>query len=129
MMNSKWTKRTEMDAAEAAVQDAPAGVVVPPLTEAELEAFLFRGAPGRKPVPPALAQPLPAPHHTHAPAPGRHNDRIEAINEAVRQTSAWAAPLRQEIARVLVGQKHLVDRLLVGLFTNGHFLLDGIHWW
>jgi MoxR-like ATPase len=126
MMNSKWTKRTEMDAAEAEMQDAPAGVAVPPLTEAELEAFHFRGAPGRKPVPPALAPPLPAPHHTHAPAPGRHNDRIEAINEAVRQTSAWVAPLRQEIARVLVGQKHLVDRLLVGLVTNGHLLLEGV---
>src|SRR6266850_140546 len=126
MMNTKWTKRTEMNAAEAEVQDAPAGLAVPPLTEAELEAFRFRGAPGRKPVPPALAPPLPAPHHNHAPAPGRHNDRIQAINEAVRQTSAWVAPLRQEIGRVLVGQKNLVDRLLVGLVTNGHILLEGV---
>jgi MoxR-like ATPase len=34
--------------------------------------------------------------------------------------------LRQEIGRVLVGQKNLVDRLLVGLVTNGHILLEGV---
>ena len=58
--------------------------------------------------------------------PGGPNERIQAINEAVRNTSAWVAPLRQEIGRVLVGQKNLVDRLLVGLVTNGHILLEGV---
>ena len=44
----------------------------------------------------------------------------------MRQNSAWVAPLRQEMGRVIVGQKHLVDRLLVGLVTNGHILLEGV---
>ncbi|HEX5223121.1 MAG TPA: MoxR family ATPase [Verrucomicrobiae bacterium] len=35
-------------------------------------------------------------------------------------------PLRQQMARVIVGQQHLVDRLLVGLLGNGHVLLEGV---
>ncbi len=46
--------------------------------------------------------------------------------EAIQQASAWVAPLRTEIARVLVGQTALVDRLLVALLTNGHVLLEGV---
>ncbi|MCX6837964.1 MAG: AAA family ATPase, partial [Verrucomicrobia bacterium] len=47
-------------------------------------------------------------------------------NEAIVQASSWVAPLRTEIARVLVGQNMLVDRLLVALLTNGHVLLEGV---
>ena len=54
------------------------------------------------------------------------NTGIQAINDAVRQNSAWVQPLRQEIARVIVGQQHLVDRLIVGLISNGHILLEGV---
>jgi len=46
--------------------------------------------------------------------------------EAIHNASAWVAPLRTEIARVLVGQHVLVDRLLVALLTNGHVLLEGV---
>jgi MoxR-like ATPase len=46
--------------------------------------------------------------------------------DAIAQASAWVAPLRKEIARVLVGQTDLVDRLLVALLTNGHVLLEGV---
>ena len=46
--------------------------------------------------------------------------------EAIHNASAWVAPLRTEIARVLVGQTVLVDRLLVALLTNGHVLLEGV---
>lgn len=46
--------------------------------------------------------------------------------EAIHNASAWVAPLRTEIARVLVGQPVLVDRLLVALLTNGHVLLEGV---
>jgi MoxR-like ATPase len=35
-------------------------------------------------------------------------------------------PLQQEMARVIVGQKHLLDRLLIALLTNGHVLLEGV---
>ena len=114
MNNSKSTNEAQTNAA--------------PLSEAELEAFRFRGTPVRRPVPPAVPQPLPVAHqgHSSGSSPRGHNDRIQAINEAARQNSAWVEPLRQEIARVLVGQRHLVDRLLVGLVTNGHLLLEGV---
>jgi len=46
--------------------------------------------------------------------------------EAIVKASAWVAPLRAEIGRVLVGQTVLVDRLLVALLTNGHVLLEGV---
>jgi MoxR-like ATPase len=49
-----------------------------------------------------------------------------ATNEAIANASAWVAPLRNEVARVLVGQHDLVDRLLVALLTNGHVLLEGV---
>ncbi|MFN0079631.1 MAG: AAA family ATPase [Prosthecobacter sp.] len=46
--------------------------------------------------------------------------------EAIIQAASWVVPLRTEIARVLVGQTMLVDRLLVALLTNGHVLLEGV---
>ncbi len=54
------------------------------------------------------------------------NVSIQAINEAVAQTSAWVRPLQQQIGRVIVGQEHLINRLLVGLVGNGHLLLEGV---
>src|SRR5436190_1482116 len=50
----------------------------------------------------------------------------QEITEHVRQASQWIKPLQDEIARVVVGQKYLVDGLLVGLLTNGHILLEGV---
>ncbi len=44
----------------------------------------------------------------------------------MRATSQWVQPLRQEMARVIVGQEQLIDRLLVGLIGNGHILLEGV---
>jgi len=44
----------------------------------------------------------------------------------VQETSQWVQPLQQEMERVIVGQKHLVHRLLVALVTNGHVLLEGV---
>jgi len=75
--------------------------------------------------------------YTAAPLPGTElswtgsadpgpNANIQAINEAVRTAAAWVAPLRRQIGHVIVGQQKLVDRLLVGLVTNGHLLLEGV---
>jgi len=47
-------------------------------------------------------------------------------SDAIVASSSWVKPLRAEIARVLVGQSGLVDRLLVALLTNGHVLLEGV---
>ncbi|HEX4512329.1 MAG TPA: MoxR family ATPase [Polyangiaceae bacterium] len=57
---------------------------------------------------------------------GTGNAGIQALQEEVRRHSQWVAPLEQEVARVVVGQRHLVDRLLVGLLTSGHVLLEGV---
>ncbi len=51
---------------------------------------------------------------------------IQAINETVAASSAWVALLRQEMAKSIIGQEHLVERLLVGLLTGGHILLEGL---
>jgi MoxR-like ATPase len=48
------------------------------------------------------------------------------ITEQVLQTGTWVDPLRKEMSRVLVGQDALVDRMLIGLLTNGHLLLEGV---
>jgi MoxR-like ATPase len=49
-----------------------------------------------------------------------------AAREAVIENSGWVAPLQAEMARIIVGQRHLLDRLLIALLTNGHVLLEGV---
>src|SRR5438105_4227881 len=49
-----------------------------------------------------------------------------ASREIVTENSTWITPLREEMGRVIVGQKHLLDRLLIALLTNGHVLLEGV---
>jgi MoxR-like ATPase len=51
---------------------------------------------------------------------------IASINDRVRDASAFAYRLREEIAQVVVGQRYLIDRLLIGLLTGGHVLLEGV---
>ena len=51
---------------------------------------------------------------------------IGIINEQVKAESGWVTALRMEIGKVIIGQKYLVDRLLVGLLGNGHILLEGV---
>jgi MoxR-like ATPase len=51
---------------------------------------------------------------------------IELINEQVKRESAFISALRAEIGKVIVGQKYLIDRLMVGLLANGHILLEGV---
>jgi MoxR-like ATPase len=50
----------------------------------------------------------------------------QELNQQVQQASQWVQPLLQEVGRVVVGQKNLVERLLMGLLTNGHVLLEGV---
>ncbi len=51
---------------------------------------------------------------------------MRAARETVMENSIWVAPLQAEMARIIVGQKHLLDRLLIALLTNGHVLLEGV---
>ena len=54
------------------------------------------------------------------------NVGIQAINDSVAQASVWVKPLQEQIGRVIVGQQHLINRLLIGLVGNGHILLEGV---
>src|SRR5881409_3641219 len=51
---------------------------------------------------------------------------ISAINDEVQRASAFVRPLFNEIAKVVVGQAYLVERLVIGLLANGHVLLEGV---
>src|ERR1700685_2816791 len=68
----------------------------------------------------------PAVPREHVPAPLALDPAMRAARETVTQSSAWIRPLQQEMARVIVGQRHLLDRLLIALLTNGHVLLEGV---
>src|ERR1700728_58719 len=51
---------------------------------------------------------------------------LRASREMITENSTWIRPLREEMGRVIVGQTHLLDRLLIALLTNGHVLLEGV---
>jgi len=51
---------------------------------------------------------------------------ITAINEKVKKESAFVEALKAEMGKVIVGQKYLIERLLVGLLANGHVLIEGV---
>src|SRR5215471_2068862 len=51
---------------------------------------------------------------------------IDAVNDHVKEASAFVYRLREEMGKVVVGQRYVVDRLLVGLLANGHILLEGV---
>ena len=48
------------------------------------------------------------------------------ITQLVQENRRWVEPLVNEVSRVVVGQKVLVHRLLIGLLSNGHVLLEGV---
>jgi len=51
---------------------------------------------------------------------------IQAINEKIRRESAFVEKINREVSKVIVGQKYMIERLLVGLLSNGHVLLEGV---
>ncbi len=68
--------------------------------------------------------PVPGTEQARAIAYG--HTTLAGTTEAVKEASAWVYPLRREIGRVIVGQKYLIDRLLIALIANGHVLLEGV---
>jgi len=54
------------------------------------------------------------------------NTGVEAINEKVKKESAFVKTLLTEMEKVIVGQRYLLERLLVGLLANGHILIEGV---
>ncbi|NTV84809.1 MAG: AAA domain-containing protein, partial [Bacteroidales bacterium] len=51
---------------------------------------------------------------------------IKALNERIQQESAFVDMISMEMGKVIIGQKHMVERLLIGLLSNGHILLEGV---
>ena len=48
------------------------------------------------------------------------------MSNTINAAGTWVPRLREQVARVVVGQQYLVDRLLIGLLGNGHVLLEGV---
>ncbi|PZF73138.1 AAA family ATPase [Taibaiella soli] len=51
---------------------------------------------------------------------------IRELNERIHQQSAFIDLLQMELNKAIVGQKHMVERLMIGLLANGHILLEGV---
>ena len=51
---------------------------------------------------------------------------IQAIRELVQQKSAFVDELNAEVGRRIIGQKYMVERILIALLTGGHILLEGV---
>ena len=54
------------------------------------------------------------------------NINIKELNDRIQQESSFVDILTMEMNKVIVGQKHLVENLLIGLLANGHILLEGV---
>ena len=109
MKNNKWNPLSTNHDANTAVLESNAP------TDAQFDDVKYLPTP----------RSLPPTRQTTPPLVGQ-NSTIRQIQEAVQETSQWVQPLQQEMERVIVGQKHLVHRLLVALVTNGHVLLEGV---
>src|SRR4051812_37541984 len=51
---------------------------------------------------------------------------VKVINELVQKESAFTEKLLGEVQKVIVGQRYMVERILIGLLTGGHVLLEGV---
>jgi MoxR-like ATPase len=51
---------------------------------------------------------------------------INALNEKIKEESRFVDLVQAEVGKAIIGQKHMVDRLLVGLLADGHILLEGV---
>ncbi len=51
---------------------------------------------------------------------------IQKINKIIEKESAFIDLLRTEMGKVIIGQKNMIDRLLIGLLAKGHILLEGV---
>ena len=54
------------------------------------------------------------------------NPDIQAINEKIAQESQFVDKVLDEVSKVIVGQRYMMERLLIGLLSNGHILLEGV---
>lgn len=77
----------------------------------------------QQPTPPAIPPASLSPRQDKGDEAFLH---IRAIEEEVLRSSSWIVELRKEMGRAIIGQNHLIERLVVGLLTGGHILLEGL---
>jgi len=83
--------------------------------------------PGAKPQPvepPAIGENTSGPHVAIPTAPAGID--VNVLTEEVRQTSAFLDDVFAQVGRVVVGQRHMVERVMIGLLTGGHCLIEGV---
>jgi len=51
---------------------------------------------------------------------------VKELNDRIEKESSFVDMIKMEMGKVIVGQKHLVDSLLIGLLSDGHILLEGV---
>ena len=51
---------------------------------------------------------------------------MTALSEKIQQSSSFIDDIRTELDKVVIGHKYMIDRLMIGLLTNGHVLLEGV---
>ncbi|MEI7663287.1 MAG: AAA family ATPase, partial [Bacteroidota bacterium] len=51
---------------------------------------------------------------------------IKELNERIQKESAFVDMVTMEMHKVIVGQKQMIERLMIGLLANGHILLEGV---
>jgi len=57
---------------------------------------------------------------------GKMNVDIQALNEKIQKESVFVDKITEEVGKVIVGQKYMIERLLIGLLCNGHIHLEGV---
>ena len=59
-------------------------------------------------------------------SPSSYGGDVQTITENVQTSGSFLKPLLQNIGQVIVGQREMVDRVLIGLLTGGHILMEGV---
>lgn len=76
--------------------------------------------------PSAETPPIPSTAEQNSTPEITPEQSVQEINKAVQNSSAWVGLLKREVGKNIIGQEHLVDRLLIGLLSGGHILLEGL---
>ncbi|MBW2998428.1 AAA family ATPase, partial [Candidatus Woesearchaeota archaeon] len=51
---------------------------------------------------------------------------VKELNDRIEKESSFVDMIKMEMGKVIIGQKHLIDSLLIGLLSDGHILLEGV---
>jgi len=51
---------------------------------------------------------------------------LRELEEKIKDSSAFIDEINQELSKVIIGQRYMIDRLLIGLLADGHVLLEGV---